>query len=355
MLSMKDPFVAIPMKMYAYKTKYFASDDELLVFFHIGRLVSARNPLIAFVNVELLHPMIQFDRTNGSRNKKRIRDAILGLQSKNYIRIELPVQDINNTTLLEIVLPHLEDDIYTSLVYSGDSKYRGYTEVTDRMFSMTDTVKELKVLIYTDWREKINYSVPYFEWANVLGVSSQTAVNLIESCREKGIISKLRGNYYTAVDGSTRQETNRYFVKDSNVKDWNPSKEMNTALKSMESKQKSTETRPHKWFTKEYLDENDMYVYLTTKCDALKEHAKARIEGISKSSPSGKARMYELHNKAMNQIGQEQQVKRVQDAMSQVCMKELIEEGLDNRMEQYWSINRGKRKSNDLSHILGND
>lgn len=351
---MKDPFVAIPMKMFAYETKYFASDDELLVFFNIGRLVSARNPLIAYVNVELLHSMIQFDRTNGSRNKKRIRDAILGLQSKNYIRIELPVQDINNTTLLEVVLPHLEDDIYTSLVYSGGSKYRGYTEVTDKMFSMTDTVKELKVLIYTDWREKINYNVPYSEWANVLGVSIQTAVNAIESCREKGIISKHRGDYYKADDGSIRQKTNSYNVKESNENDWNPNKEMNTALKSMKSKSTSTETRPHKWFTKDYINDNDMYIYLTTKCDVLKAHAKARIEGVSKS-PSGKANMDKHYNKAKEIIQQEQQVKSVQDAMSKANMRTIIEDTPDDRLHQYWSQNRVKRKSDDFSNLLGND
>lgn len=353
-MSMNNPFVAFPMKMYAYETKYFASDDEFLVFFHIGRLVSARNPLIAFVNVELLHPMIQFDRTNDSRNKKRILNAILGLQSKNYIKIEQPEQDAKNTTLLTITLPHVEDSIYTSVVYSGGSKYSGFTPVTDTMFGMADTVKELKVLIYTDWRGKINYSVSYREWADVLGVSSQTAVNLIESCREKGFISKHRGDYYKADDGSIRQETNRYFVKHSVGGDWNPDKEMNTALKSMKSKQNSTETRPHKWFTKDFIVENDMYVYLTTKCDVLKEHAKSRINGVS-TSPSGKEIMEKLRTKTMKKIEQHQQIRRVNEAISQENMRELIYESLDNRVEKSWTHYKERRKSDDFSHILGND
>jgi len=352
MLSMNDHFVAIPMKMYAHESNYFASDDEFLVFFHIGRLVSARNPRIAFVNVELLHPMIQFDRTNESRNKKRILNAILGLHSKSYINIGQPVQDAKNTTLLTITLPHVEDSIYTSPVYSGGSKYSGFTPVTDTTFGMADTVKELKVLIYTDWRGKINYSVSYSEWADVLGVSSQTAVNLIESCREKGLISKHRGDYYKADNGSIRQETNKYFVRESHGEDWTPSKEMNTALKSMKAKSTSIETRPHKWFSKEFIDEADMYVYLTTKCSVLKAHAKARIESIS-HSPSGKANMDKHLTKANEKIHQEQQVKLVQDALSQANMRNIIED--DNRTDRYWSQHREKRKSNDYSHILGSD
>ncbi|WP_339181825.1 hypothetical protein [Paenibacillus sp. FSL R5-0701] len=350
---MKEPYVPIPMKMFAYETHYFASDDEFLVFFHIGRLVSARNPLVAIVNVELLHSIIQFDKTNDSRNKKRIVNAILGLQSKGYINID-PISDLKYTTYLEITLPHLDNNIYTTPVYSGGSNYRGYLSATDTMFTKTDSAREFKVLIYTAWRQNIKYSIPFSEWASVLGISSQTAVTLIETCREKGIISKQRGEYYTKPDGSIRQETNRYSVQTKNKDEWNSNKEMNKALKSMSSEQKSFETRTHNWFTDKYLDKDDMYVYLTTKCEILEEHALARIKGISKS-PSGKAKMDKLYSLGMQKIQQEQQAMFVQDAVSTEQIRYILDSEIDDRHVQSWRENKERHGTTDYSYLLGND
>lgn len=354
MKSKEPPYVAIPMRMFAYNTDFFVTNDEFLVFYHICTLVTARNTQFVCLNIELLNSIIQLDATNQSRGKRRIKQAILGLQSKNYIRLDHSGIQISNNELLNITTPELNDSVYKDSVRNSRSIYNGYTPVTDEMFTKCCTVSELKVLTYVTWRSHIDYAISYDEWASVLDVCHQTAVRVISDCINKGIIVKLRGDYYTTQDGLVRQETNKYFTP-IEKQDNSMEKELNIAVKAMGNASKSKETRSHNWFTQKYINENDMYVYLTTTCEVLKSHAAKRIESICQS-PSGKSNIEKYKEEASQRIRNEQQAKLVYQSISMNNYHyDDIAREFNFNYEEAFRKKREKEEKRDFSDILGND
>ncbi|MNO56138.1 hypothetical protein D3C76_466470 [compost metagenome] len=351
-------YVPIPNRMFARETEYFTTNDEFLVFYHIGTLVSARNPNLARLNIELLNSIMLLDQKNLSRGKKRIKVALLSLHSKSYIKIVHSDVELKNITMLDITFPDTGQSIYTEQIKSGGSIYKGFTSVTDDMFSRMESVYELKALTYVKWRSKISYSISFREWQSVLDVCHQTAVNIISECVRKGLLTKHRGDYYTTPDGMIRQETNTYYEK-SIEQESDPSKEANTAKRSMKLSAESKETRPHNLFGTDYLDENDMYVYFTTKCEHAKEQGRKRIDAISKSGASGKARMDALEKKALIKIQQEKSEKhamKVESALSDEMREMNGSEFEDDYEETYRRTQRTSRQENrDYSYLLGND
>ncbi len=307
----KDFFVAIPNKMFAFETDLFVSDDEFLLFYHLGTIVQARNKMLVIVNIDLLSSMLNRIDTNTSRVKNKVKIALLGLETKGYISIKYYDTKLNNSTLLYITLVDKKHSIYVKDVKCGSWKYVGFTMVTEEMFNKTSNARELKVLTYILWRSTIEYSISYYEWEKILGVSHATAVNIIKECQSKGSIVKQRGDYYTTACGDIRQETNRYSIKETeDVKENKISllKEINTITKSMSAEDSSNEERPNKWFytgDESKLDVDDMYIYLTTNCPVLKKHADKRINGLIKT-PTGRAVFDNLKQKAEERLKLEQ-------------------------------------------------
>ncbi|WP_422659056.1 hypothetical protein ACK8P5_00450 [Paenibacillus sp. EC2-1] len=350
---MNQPFVPIPMRMFAFETEFFATNDELLVFYYIGTLVSARNPLVAHLNIELLHAMMLLDTTNPSRGKKRIKSAIDSLHSKGYVELSYRESTLKNDTLLEITVLELEHQIYKERVFSRGSSYAGYTAVTDDLFSCATSVLVLRALIYHDWRSKIDYDISFSEWASILGVSRQTAINVINECTTSGLLSKHRGDYYTEPSGEIRQKTNKYYRKPT-APERSPQKDKNTRLQSSASEKESREKRQHNWFTEKFVNVDDMIVYLTTDCSVLKTHAGKRIKAIS-NSLSGKQRMDSLLSKAQITISNEKQITLVYNAINESAMQDMYNHS-DNYEEVYRrSRQKQSNKNEDFSYLLGND
>ncbi|OAB39059.1 hypothetical protein PMSD_03770 [Paenibacillus macquariensis subsp. defensor] len=350
-------YVAIPNRMFARETEYFTANDEFLVFYHIGTLVSARNPNLAHLNIELLNSILLLDQKNPSRGKKRINVALLSLHYKGYIKIVHSDAELKNNTMLGITFPDTQQSIYIDPVKSGGSNYNGYTAVDDDMFSRTESVYELKVLTYVKWRSRIDYSISYREWESVLDVCHQTAVKIISDCVQKGLLTKLRGDYYKTHGGEIRQETNTYYEK-SIEQESNLSKEANTAKLSKKLSAESKETRPHNLFGTEWLDVNDIHVYLTTTCELVKEQGRKRIDAISKIA-SGKARMDHLMKMAFVIIEKEKSEKqdmKVRSALSDAS-REMHGIGYEDRVEHEKHFRQIKQSSNntDYTYLLGDD
>jgi len=349
----EEPFVQMPNRMYAFETKYYATDDEFLVFYNLGKIVLARNTKLVKTNINLLNELMKLEFTNQSRACARIKDALLGLDRKGYI--ELSYQGtLKNTSLLEVILPDSLDEVYTSSVKSGSWTYRGYTEVRDSLLVKAENVTHMKVIIFIRWRESIEYAISYAEWEQVLDVSHQTAVKIIKYCHDNGIITKLRGDYYLTAAGEARQKTNRYLTNDKVVEPIDVNKTINTMVKSQNISEKSIESRKHNWFNTDKdskLQVQDMYIFFTTRCNYLKEHAYKRINAIESVSEGGKALILDLTNKA--------NVKIKDEKMSREKEKTLHLQRMEAEMESY---NRPfiyqKRVDNndeDLSFLLGDD
>lgn len=330
-MKQNDFFVAMPNKMFAFDTEFFATDDEFLLFYHLGTLVQARNTSLIIANIELLTSELCSNDTNTSRAKAETKNALFGLQEKGYISINYRESNITYTTYLHITLADLQNNVYTEPVKSGSWEYRGFTGVTDKDFNKTSTAKELKIITYVLWRSQIKYDISYYEWEKILGVSYSTAVKHIQDCHRNGLIVKQRGDYYTTSSGEIRQETNSYKIKknvdDDNEVDYN--KAFNTLSKSMKRESMSKETRKNNWFKtgskkETRLDENDFYIYQTTKCDVLREQALNRINGLKNTKGGSKLVQY-LTKKAKETISLEQR-KKCSDIHELVQLEDMLEE-----------------------------
>lgn len=345
------PYVAVPNKFFAADTKYFATDDEWLLFYHLGTLVSARDTFVANVNVELLYSFTKWDISNSSRGKGRVRKSLIGLRDKGYIQFECEGEMPLNTALLKITLINPNSPAVMDAVKSNSWTYKGYTRVYEEMFEKTNSVTELKVLTYVTWRLPLdNYAISYSEWESVLNVSHSTAVRIIEQCHAKGLITKMRGDYYLTESGETRQKTNKYLIPS----EIDPKKEMNTKKKANRASTISTERREHQWFeTQIWLNDNDFYVYVTSKCEFLKAHAERRIHAISISGAKGKRNMIEGLEKAESRYKQELAARKQKIRISEEEKERILEEYEQPRTFESRSI---KSPNNDYSYLLdGND
>ncbi|MGG1400169.1 hypothetical protein ABE288_20455 [Bacillus salipaludis] len=350
----KDYFVAIPNRMFAFETECYATNEELMVFYQLGILVTARNPRVAIANIELLNSELEFDRSNQSRGKQKVREALLSLHDKGYIILTFSDSKLKNNTHITVELPDTKSDpIYTQEILSGSWKYKGFTEVTHDMFDRSRTIDQFKVLIYVKWRsfsntkDRIEYAISFQEWASILKVTHATANKLIDGCVEDGLIVKHSGQYYTTFDGKIRQETNRYVVKEEEEqKPFDIIKEVNISLHYDNLKVKSKEKRKHNWFTpNSKINDNDVYVYKTTNCLYLREHAKKRIDAISMNE-NGKKMIENFFEKANQRLKKEEQEKKVQEERD----KEMVAQFEDDRFRK-WKYKKTKA-SNDISDIL---
>ena len=222
------------------------------------------------------------------------------------------------------------------------------------MYVRAETVDEFKILIYVTWRtfadSNNQYAISYSEWESILKVSHQTAVKLVKQCVNKGLITKIRGDYYE-VNGEIRQMTNKYLIKEENVEQFNMTKEINTAVNSMTKESQSIETRDNNWFKtgdESWLNENDMYIYLTTKCTVLKEHGENRMNAISKST-KGKLIIEELKTNAMKRVKQEKR-HNSQEKVISMNDYDMIESELRSQQYMY-----KPKRDRDYSYLLGDD
>lgn len=286
----EEKFVRIPLKMFAYGTEHYVTDDEIAVYYELGFHCWGRDVSVSNINVELLHARLEWH--NG---KNRIIEALSGLRTKNYIAYNC--DDVKAITYLTINMPRVKSKLYEDKVKVGGTTYTAWEGINETIMNAckqdkANTGRRLKVLTYVLWRSKIGYRIAYEEWENVLQVSESTAKRLIKRLKEEGLINVVSGKYYTDLFGNVRQEINKYDVTKSKVEDENSYKPTETEkhrkmMKVAELLLKTTDERVHKRTNLlEYgstLDVEDMVIYMTTECLIVKKIGKERYNAISKS------------------------------------------------------------------------
>ncbi|GGA11903.1 hypothetical protein GCM10008018_66210 [Paenibacillus marchantiophytorum] len=306
-----EKFVKTPMRMLAYASPSYATDDEIAVYYEIVYHASARDVSISNVNVDLLYARLQWDSKSISRGKKRIIDALAGLSQKGFISIDCNGEEIKATTYLVIRTPRNRSKLFDEKVVSDGTVYTGWTPVTELIMKIAKADEKnigqrLKVLTYVLWRNNIQYAVSFDEWANVLKVSPSTAKRIIKSLKGEGIIKVKSGVYYTDDYGNVRQEINQYSVNDEPEADedgYKPtitqrhSKLMKVADLLMATTDRRMTKRINLFEYGSELSEDDMYIYLTTECLLVKEWGKKRFNAISKNA-SGKEMVESWESKA---------------------------------------------------------
>jgi len=311
----EDKFVRIPMKMFAYGSDSYVTDDEYVVYYEIVYHLWGRDISVTNTNVEMLYARIGWDVKTPTRGKKRIIEALEGLKVKGYINIDSNGDEIKANTYLIIHSPRIKSKIFDEKIVVEGTTYTAWQGVTELIMkaSKLDVNKigqRLKVLTYIMWRYNIDYSISFDEWANVLQVSVSTAKRIIKSLKEEGLIDVVSGTYYTDLDGKVRQEINKYGISKEVEEDKDAYKPTITGkqrkfMKVLELMTLTTDNRiVERNNLLDYgskLGVEDMIIYLTSDCTVVKEYGKKRFDAIKKNA-KGKAMVEAWETKAKEQI-----------------------------------------------------
>ncbi|HFK1531049.1 TPA: hypothetical protein ACGXM6_004864 [Bacillus cereus] len=164
---------------------------------------------------------------------------------------------------------------------------------------------KLKVIVYTLWRGNIGYRISYGEWVNVLCMSTLTAKRKIKEHEEKGFLKVIRSKRHQNERGEVRQEINFYEIKkektqqpEKRVRQLDDSRGILLSEKVIDGRLKK---RPNILDWNKRLDAEDMYIYLMTDCDVVKEFGDRRFKAIS-SKGGGKAMVESWKREAESRI-----------------------------------------------------
>lgn len=311
----EDKFVRIPMKMFAYGSDSYVTDDEYAVYYEIVYHVWGRDLSVTNTNVEMLYARIGWDVKTPTRGKKRIIEALEGLKAKGYIDIDSNGDEIKANTYLVIHSPRIKSKIFDEKIVVEGTTYTAWQGITELIMkaSKLDVNKigqRLKVLTYIMWRYNIDYSISFDEWSNVLQVSVSTAKRIIKSLKEEGLIDVVSGTYYTDLDGKVRQEINKYGISKDVEDDKDAYKPTVTGKqrKFMKVLELMTLTTDKRIVERNNLLDfgsklgvEDMIIYLTSDCAVVKEYGKKRFDAIKKNA-KGKAMVEVWETKARKKI-----------------------------------------------------
>lgn len=344
---MKQYYVEIPNKMFAYETEFYVDEYELYIYYIVAKNVLAWDTKCTRTSIDLLYQLIGLYDTNESRAKKKIKESLLKLKDKGYFEFECP-SSFKNSKLLTINLFDNNSEIFTKKISTDHSNYLGYTKVDEELIKRANNLYQIKILTYIVWRKGIEYSISYAEWASVLGVSDTTAKQMIARACEENLITKKRGKYYLNAEGEPRQQMNSYSVKEQKNKTINSNKEENIKMRDAGAKLVCSEKRKHNWYdSNSKINEDDVYIYLTSESSVLKERAEKRMNAISQASPGGNSMISEFIRKANQRIHNDEMVGRLEE----VNDRRFIEEILDNGEFVF----QKQITNDDYSYLLGDD
>lgn len=260
------------------------SPKELFLYFHLN-LRRQHDITTTITSIDLLSQEIRFIPRE-DRNKKMIRSCLNSLKEKEHIIFELE-SEMKNNTMLKI----------------SYNNYKGYTQVFPYVYEMAQNEEEFTVLCLIEkYKGLDSYKISHGEFASVLERSQRFTIDLLFEMEQKGMINVVRGKYYVNSEGKQRKEMSQYRINPKYDSDSVLDNNSSHSHVTDEDSNSTEEKRDHKWYVyKSKLDADDMYIYLTTQDDVLKQRAEQRISIISRNE-AGKQLMIKLEEEANYRI-----------------------------------------------------
>jgi len=138
-------------------------------------------------------------RERDDRNKKRIKEALLELEQKNYISVDINGDLKNNSTLV---------------ITKPDKIEGGFTQVPlQYYFALTDVDEYALMCVMFKNKDWKRYQVSVDELADSIQCERKKATNVADALREKGFLLILDNGWYQTASGQVRKSMNTYKVK----------------------------------------------------------------------------------------------------------------------------------------------
>ncbi|ETT77497.1 hypothetical protein C173_03239 [Paenibacillus sp. FSL R7-277] len=363
----QEKYVGFPMKMnaYAHESLFIEKKDEyaFFLYFILGKM--SQN-YWAWGNFETTVITLSKQlpiKNKETENRKEIRRLLAVLNGRGWIKITFDDDSFEYDTLLTIYMVDLESPLVMDSVSSDNYKHLGYQKVTQEMFdACKGDPRHFRAMIYAEWRmfrSKENegtYRISLGEWEKTMNISHATAVKLIKELDELNIVDKKRGLMYQDVSGKPKLETNQYFVvseeerqkreENTDANGEPMAKEVNRYLSTAEANEYVTDERVKETnlFNPDrsvWLNAYDMYVFLTTKCEATLAHVNKRLDEMDKSRAGTRKRLEEL--------GYKEKTKRDNETSAKIAVEEMSNYYVDSEntiSEQDYAARYARSKAN---------
>jgi hypothetical protein len=214
-------YAIFPNVAFGFGTKYHLNKDEFMVFANLQfmKQVGLENTTVTMV--DMIVKGLGWETSTKPRDKKRVVDALEGLESKGYISI-----DINGKMFKDILLITINKDMEkveakSSVVWKEKPfLFKGWTRIKWNEYNLAENNGYyLMIITYIIWRTnpelKYEYKICSREWEDVLSVSDKTARDKLDECAT--FITKISGGHYSDEHGQVKQEANTYTMKTVSV------------------------------------------------------------------------------------------------------------------------------------------
>ncbi|WP_339319342.1 hypothetical protein [Paenibacillus sp. FSL R10-2734] len=339
----QEQYVGFPMKMnaYAHEGLFVVQKDEnaFMLYFILGKMSQNYWTWGRFeTTVVTLSKQFQI-KTKESDNRKEIRRLLMILNDKGWIKITFDEESFEYDTLLTIYMVDLNSPLVMDSVDSDNFKHLGYQKVTQEMFdACKGNSRHFRAMIYAEWRmfrdqeNEGKYRISLGEWEKTMNISHATAVKLIKELDELNLVDIKRGAMYQDVYGNPKRETNQFSVvseKERQKREENTSereetlaKEVNRHLSSVEAMGNVTDERVHETnlFNPDrsvFLNDHDMYVFVTTECKVTLDHVNKRLDKMDESKPGIRKKLIDLGNKEKSRRDKEKSAIKIAEEMSE--------------------------------------
>lgn len=276
--------------------------NELYLYSYLHTLQTRENKV--YTNIDLLAQLIIFN-SKKSQNIKKIKELLQSLKQKQIIQFN---DTKNNNELMVISFCKIKG---------------GFEQIDYEIFRSFNDVYDYYIYVCVARTKEKTVEFSLWHWESLLELSKPTTVQKLQQAIDKGIICKREGKYTdeeVAGRKQKKQEKNIYYLpsvkekveqKEKDVTETSATSSDNNVQIVQENDNISAdneqeETREHKWYeNNSLLDENDMYIYLTTNDKKLKQIAEKRIKALEKSE-QGRYVVEQLRSKANERIRDEQ-------------------------------------------------
>lgn len=298
----KKSYAIIPNVAFGFGAKYHLNNDEFMVFAHLQfmKQVGLENTTITMV--DMLVKGLGWETSTKSRDKKRVVEAIEGLQLKGYITIKHEGKILKDVLVITINKELEKFEAETKVDWKENPfLFKGFTRIEWNEYNLAENNGYYLIIItYVKWRTnpelKYDYKICVREWESVLNVSDKTVRDRLEECTT--FITKIAGGHYHDKHGQVKQEANTYTL---NTEVHNPSKikETHQEVKKEsyldKERQKVTDIKviSNEDIFKQIFDKKTFIrfegykVWKETECPHVREAGKKKIESMYKSPKKG--------------------------------------------------------------------
>ncbi|MEH7121553.1 hypothetical protein V7128_29810 [Neobacillus vireti] len=294
----KKSYAIMPNVAFAFGTRYHLNKDEFMLFAHLQFMKQVGGENTTFTMVDMLVRGLEWETSTKSRDKKRVVEALAGLESKGYISIDFNGK-MSKDILNIFINKEMERFEATSSVDWKEKpfSFKGFTRIEWNEYNLAEqNGYYLMIITYVKWRTnpdlKYDYKICIREWENVLNVSDKTARDRLEECHR--FITKISGDHYLDDHGQVKQEANRYTMQtvtvESNIQKITNEAVAEKALDKAFEKVTDIEIKTNINLFNQIFDKKTKWkfdgykAWKETTCPFVKEGGQKKIDSMYKSS-----------------------------------------------------------------------